>query len=35
MILNKLDLEITNAGIYSEYYSDNINKSVIFTMRGM
>lgn len=35
MILNKLNLEITNAGIYSEYYSDNINKSVIFTMRGM
>jgi hypothetical protein len=35
IILNQLELKLTDPGIYSEYYSDNISKSVVFTMRGM
>lgn len=34
-IIGKMNLEITNAGIYSEYYSNNLNNNIIFTMRGM
>jgi len=35
IILNQLNMKLTDPGIYSEYYSDNISKSVLFTMRGM
>jgi hypothetical protein len=34
-IIGEMNLDITNAGFYSEYYSNNLNNNIIFTMRGM
>lgn len=35
IILNKLGMKITPPNIYSSYYTEKQNESVIFTMRGM
>lgn len=35
IILNELKMELTDPGIHCSYYSDNMNKDIIFTMRGM
>lgn len=35
VILNELGMDMYSPGIYSSYYTENQNESIIFTMRGM